>query len=825
MFFEFFIFYFTIYPIYIYKFKSQKNFKKWWKFIYCIYLNPLNITMFDFGILWMNGRNLNYIKKYNSRSGVSLADNKLRTKKSLEALGVPFAQTYATIRNIDELKKFQFESIDAKEFVIKPNKGSKGRGILIVKRQEDNHFLVNSEVLSKENLSHHLRDILDGVYSISGFSDTVVFEELLRPHHDFVEFCRFWLADIRIIVFNSVPIAAMIRVPTKESGWKANLAQGGLGFGINISTWQVNSFLFEWRIYNSHFPLSYDEFENKQLPFWDNILQYSAKIQSSVWLGYLALDWVLTKNGPKLLEINARAGLEIQNITGIPLKSRLRRIENIKVDSYKKWISIAHSLFGGKSQTVVDTSNTLYLSQLGTIKSAGSRDFSFPVTVTINLSESVTRVSKNIWEAIGKSKWNISIDGSSIRFKEPEFDQNTFLSSKNEVSLGLKEVKNYIIKPIHRYQTIERYFDGSHYYQIKELDREINGCGKWLNLSYMLRPTNFIEEMHHFVEQKWDYNPQFEYTFPSEEEIEIIRNRLLKARENLEVLEKDNKMYQLFSEKLDELFAKLYLVVAYKKQDYILIDSYQKKLYWEIDDELFKLSQQKIKNYQPANKSSGILGKLLSPEEVFSKLQEGLITYGLPEVPIMYDEKNTSRISIISGRDASVHIKENALFYEKEMDSIIAHEIGIHLRRFVNGTKSGLRILKHGTGFYLEDEEWLAIYNSMRYLPEGYEKNEMYLKYYLVCIAHSYSFSELAKRIQDIFPEESLESVFQRCVRLKKWITDTSREHSLGTVYEKDRIYLQWYMKVKKWIEWGGYIENMLVGKIKISDIENLSTF
>lgn len=67
------------------------------------------------------------------------------------------------------------------------------------------------------------------------------------------------------------------------------------------------------------------------LPFWDDILLFSSQVQMYTKLGYLALDWVITRNGPKLLEINARAGLEIQNVNLVPLASRLSKIEGIKV--------------------------------------------------------------------------------------------------------------------------------------------------------------------------------------------------------------------------------------------------------------------------------------------------------------------------------------------------------------------------------------------------------------------------------------------------------------------------------------------------------------
>jgi hypothetical protein len=43
------------------------------------------------------------------------------------------------------------------------------------------------------------------------------------------------IPDIRVIVFNHVPVMAMLRLPTKESDGKANLQHGALGLGIDLS--------------------------------------------------------------------------------------------------------------------------------------------------------------------------------------------------------------------------------------------------------------------------------------------------------------------------------------------------------------------------------------------------------------------------------------------------------------------------------------------------------------------------------------------------------------------------------------------------------------
>ncbi len=82
------------------------------------------------------------------------------------------------------------------------------------------------KILDEQSLRNHLEDILDGEYALSGGSDQILIEEKLTPSEDFAPFCTHGLADIRIIVFGLVPVAAMVRVPTERSGGKANLAQG-----------------------------------------------------------------------------------------------------------------------------------------------------------------------------------------------------------------------------------------------------------------------------------------------------------------------------------------------------------------------------------------------------------------------------------------------------------------------------------------------------------------------------------------------------------------------------------------------------------------------
>jgi len=54
-----------------------------------------------------------------------LANNKLQTKDFLIERGIPFAKTYGIITNRTELYEFDFAYLPKKNFVVKPNHGSK----------------------------------------------------------------------------------------------------------------------------------------------------------------------------------------------------------------------------------------------------------------------------------------------------------------------------------------------------------------------------------------------------------------------------------------------------------------------------------------------------------------------------------------------------------------------------------------------------------------------------------------------------------------------------------------------------------------------------
>src|SRR5437868_4599607 len=189
----------------------------------------------DLGILGMNRRNAAYILDHNPRARFPLVDDKLRMRDLCVRIGVPTPEIYAQIACNAELRRLPELLRDLDNFVVKPNHGSAGRGVLVVQGRRDTCFLRhNGDGLALEQLRQHLSDILSGMYSLAGHPDSGLIQQRVRLHPTFAAVAFQGIPDIRVILFRGQPAMAMLRLPTRASNGRANLHQGGLGVGIDI---------------------------------------------------------------------------------------------------------------------------------------------------------------------------------------------------------------------------------------------------------------------------------------------------------------------------------------------------------------------------------------------------------------------------------------------------------------------------------------------------------------------------------------------------------------------------------------------------------------
>src|SRR5262245_51182563 len=170
------------------------------------------------GVLGMNRRNAAYILDHNPRARFPLVDDKLRMRDLCVRIGVPTPEVYAEITYHSMLRHLSDYLGGRDDFVIKPNRGSAGRGVLVViGRAGKNYLRHNGEVLRPELIRQHLSDILSGMYSLGGRPDRAMVQQRIRLHPRFASVAYKGIPDIRIILYRNQPAMAMLRLPTRAS--------------------------------------------------------------------------------------------------------------------------------------------------------------------------------------------------------------------------------------------------------------------------------------------------------------------------------------------------------------------------------------------------------------------------------------------------------------------------------------------------------------------------------------------------------------------------------------------------------------------------------
>ncbi|MDO9322092.1 MAG: alpha-L-glutamate ligase-like protein [Pseudomonas sp.] len=280
------------------------------------------------GIMGINRRNADYVLKYNKRSLYPIVDDKIITKMRAIEAGIHVPEMYGIIsteKEIDNLGKI----IEGRsDFVIKPAQGAGGDGIIVIAdRFEDRYRTVSGKLMSHEEIEHQISSILTGLYSLGGHRDRALIEYRVTPDQIFKSISYEGVPDIRIIVLMGYPIMAMLRLPTRQSGGKANLHQGAIGVGVDMATGLTLRGTWLNNIISKH-PDTTNAVDGVQLPGWDGFMKLAAGCYELCGLGYIGVDMVLDQDkGPMILELNARPGLNIQIANDCGLTHRAHAVE------------------------------------------------------------------------------------------------------------------------------------------------------------------------------------------------------------------------------------------------------------------------------------------------------------------------------------------------------------------------------------------------------------------------------------------------------------------------------------------------------------------
>lgn len=270
--------------------------------------------------LGMNLRN-HIIKISNRRDQIVEAKDKIGVKNKLAMHGIPVPETYGELLKINDIHRLDKMP---PEFVIKPDRGSGGKGVLILKRVKDHYVSPSNKIYSVKNLKRHMERILEGEFSEYIDGETVLIEERIHCSGQLQFKGSVGLPDVRMFVYNYDCVLAMLRYPTWESDGKANLSQGALGMALDMETGEITKVYSKKRrefypVETLGIPKGYC------IPKWKGFRWISHHVARLLGLRFSGVDLTMDeRNNIKVLEVNGYPGLEIQNVTETSLKDAMK---------------------------------------------------------------------------------------------------------------------------------------------------------------------------------------------------------------------------------------------------------------------------------------------------------------------------------------------------------------------------------------------------------------------------------------------------------------------------------------------------------------------
>lgn len=735
-----------------------------------------------------------------------LADSKIKTKNFLEARGVPVAKTYNVIHDKKELKNFDFSSLP-NSFVVKPNAGYGGEGIIIIKDSKGRNWVNESdEILTQEELERHISDILDGRYSLADLSDAALIEQRLEAPDFLKELAHKGLPDIRIVVHNLIPVMAMLRLPVEGSGGKANLHMGGIGVGIDIAKGEM-TFVSQYNKRIDGVP-GFGDVRGLKIPFWDELLLIASRVQQITNLGFAAVDLTLDKNmGPALLEINARAGLGVQVANMAPLRRRLERIEGIKVNTPEKGVRIAQDIFGQKVEANASkvTQKTV-VGHLERVEVFGKKD-NAKVIAKIDPSSQKSFIDNSVADSIhldeaGKSKFNLM--GLKVTTVLTRAD---FSGEKYKLLIGRRDLKNFLIDPTKdmlssssdKMDTDVPYIPKTFTAEdLEKIDSELSEIDTEIKLLSHLRPINLKEERTKFLVDP-SYNPQFQYS-----ELSFDPNNFYTRLKRIEF--PDSPIGLLWKKKADEIRRKIQLLEARGTASFT---EKSIQLYGAPDEALLNEALAQIKTMPD---KFPVPKKVFNSNEAKEIFEKAIQDNGLKGWRVKIKEDLVS--DAIAGKENTIFIREGARFSQDRLKGTIAHEVETHAFTAMNGAAQPYKIFQRGLADYLTTEEGLAVYNQ-----EKTESSETVKKYWPassvigIDTAMRRSFSEVYAVV--LKAGFDAERAWKVALKAKRGLTDTS----MAGAFTKDFVYYKGHKMIQEFVKAGGDLRDLYYGKINLEDL------
>lgn len=331
-------------------------------------------------------------------------------------------------------------------------------------------------------------------------------------------------------------------------------------------------------------------------------------------------------------------------------------------------------------------------------------------------------------------------------------------------------------------------------------DRALSEISKATHLVSFLTPTNLQEEEREFFASN-NYEPQFTY-------MRFSRANVLRTRLEAINISDQTPLGRLFCNIKEGLLREIKALEELgteKFTDTQLYGTPSRQLVHKAYEILKKIPQEPIPT------------KPYTATYMKAAIEKALLQYGFTGWRISI-RPSVAKVAV-SPSKRTIVISEKARFSENGIKCMLAHEVGVHVLRSMNGYKQPYEIFStDAIPGYLKTEEGLAALHEKK---AGCLTNNRIRKYAGRVIAASLAlkggFRDVFNELCKFFPPKE---AFAMTVRVKRGLKDTS---SAGG-FIKDHVYLEGKFALEEFIAKGGNTTPLYAGKIgleQISLVEN----
>jgi uncharacterized protein (TIGR02421 family) len=335
---------------------------------------------------------------------------------------------------------------------------------------------------------------------------------------------------------------------------------------------------------------------------------------------------------------------------------------------------------------------------------------------------------------------------------------------------------------------------------LKVADRALSEASRSAHLLAFLNPTNLQDEERAFFASQ-NYEPKF--TYRSFTRTDALRTRL----EAISVAEM-NPLGQLFRDIKESLLNEVRALENLGTDNFTDVQLYSTPS---------RATVQKAYEILEHTPREPIPTKPYAATYMKAAIEKALLQHGFTGWRITL-KQSVARVSV-SPSKRTIVISDNAKFSANGVKCMLAHEVGVHVLRAMNGYRQQYEIFGTDTiPGYLPTEEGLAALHEKK---AGCLTNNRLRRFagrvIAVSTALKGSFRDVFNELCKFFPPKE---AFAMTVRVKRGLKDTSAAGG----FIKDHVYLEGKLALEDFIAHGGNITPLYAGKIGLEQIGMVET-